>query len=64
LMTAEIVKIRHALTAGEIQKAALAMEAGLHRNSLVDVESDEWNPRYKTVLALCAAVDRIKARRA
>lgn len=63
-MRETVQKIRTALGDGGIQKQVLAAEAGVHRNSLSDVESDQWNPRLKTLEALSNAVDRIKERRA
>lgn len=57
-------KVRTAVDRQAISKAELARRAGLHANSLSDVESPDWNPRWRTLEALCVAVDEILAERA
>lgn len=57
-------EIRKAISQSAITKAELARRASVHPNSLATVESEDWNPRWKTLEALCAAVTEIKAERA
>jgi len=46
---------------GIVSRAALAREAGLHENTLRSVDSPEWSPRWKTLVALCDAADKLIA---
>ncbi len=56
-------QVRDAISRSAISKAELARRAGVHANTLANVESDEWSPRWKTLEALCQAADAIRAER-
>lgn len=56
--------VRDAITRSAITKTELARRAGLHPNSLTDVERPSWNPRWLTLEGLCRAVEEIKRDRA
>lgn len=56
--------VRDAVNRSQIAKADLARRAGLHANSLADLDSPDWNPRWKTLDALCRAAEVIRAERA
>lgn len=56
--------VRDAVNRCAIAKADLARRAGLHPNSLADLDSPDWNPRWQTLDALCRAAEAIKAERA
>lgn len=55
--------VRRALLDG-FSKAAIARTANVHANSLANMESDDWSPRWKTLQSLCAAVDALRLQRA
>lgn len=57
-------EVRDAISRSGITKAELARKAGVHANTLANVEADAWSPRWKTLEALCQAADEIKAERA
>lgn len=57
-------EVRDAINRSAITKAELARRAGVHANTLANVESEEWSPRWKTLVALCLAADAIRAERA
>jgi len=52
-------EVRFALKEG-ITKAALARKAGVHENTLRSVESDDWAPKWPTLVKLCDAVEQMK----
>lgn len=54
-----IQKIRDWLALPNTRKGDLATAAGVHRNSLLGVESGTWNPSANTLRDLCAAIDRL-----
>jgi transcriptional regulator with XRE-family HTH domain len=56
--------VRDAVARSNIAKADLARRAGIHSNTLSGMESAEWNPRWRTLEALCGAVEAIRAERA
>jgi DNA-binding XRE family transcriptional regulator len=56
--------VRDAILRCAITKAELARRANLHANSLATVESEDWSPRWKTLVALCQAIDEIRSERA
>ena len=57
-------EVRDAINRSAITKAELARRAGVHANTLANVESEEWSPRWKTLVALCLAADAIREERA
>ncbi len=57
-------EVRDAITRGAITKADIARRAQVHPNTLANVESSDWSPRWKTLEALCRAADAIRAERA
>lgn len=57
-------EVRDAIARQAITKTELAQRAGVHANTLAKIDSDEWSPRWKTLVALCLAVDAIRAERA
>lgn len=57
-------EVRDAITRSAITKAELARRAEVHPNTLANVESSEWSPRWKTLEDLCKAADAIRAERA
>ena len=57
-------EVRNAISKSAISKAELARRAEVHHNTLANVESPEWSPRWKTLEALCRAADAIRAERA
>lgn len=57
-------EVRNAITKSAISKAELARRANVHANTLANVEDADWSPRWKTLEALCRAVDEIRAERA
>jgi len=44
---------------GISSRAQLAREAGIHENTLRNIDSPDWSPRWKTLVALCSAADRL-----
>jgi len=56
-------EVRNAITRHGISKAELARRAGVHANTLANVEAAEWSPNWKTLEALCRATDEILAAR-
>ena len=61
-MRESLDRIRRAVTTNGLKKSTLADEAGLSPDALVGVESEDWNPKAKTVEALTDALDRIAQR--
>lgn len=57
-------EVRDAITRSAITKAELARRADVHPNTLANVESSDWNPRWQTLETLCTAADAIRAERA
>lgn len=57
-------EVRNAITKHAISKAELARRAGVHANTLANVEGPDWSPRWKTLEALCLAADAIRLERA
>ena len=57
-------EVRDAIARSAITKAELARRAEVHPNTLANVESSDWSPRWKTLEALCKAADAIRAERA
>lgn len=53
--------VRDAVTRSKISKAEIARRAQIHSNSLANVESQDWNPRWKTLEAIVAAIFAIRA---
>jgi lambda repressor-like predicted transcriptional regulator len=51
--------VREAITKRGVTKADLARRAEVHANTLADVEKPEWNPRWRTLEALCVAADQL-----
>lgn len=51
-----IMRVREFATNNRIRPARLAKMADLHPNTLRDIQSDEWNPRLTTLLALEGAI--------
>jgi DNA-binding XRE family transcriptional regulator len=47
-----VQRLRAALKLPGITKKALAQKAGLHANTLLGCESDDWNPTLNTLKAL------------
>jgi len=56
--------VRDAIKRCAIAKAELARRAGVHPRSLSKVEREDWNPRWKTLDALCMAIEAIRRERA
>ena len=56
--------VRDAISRSAVTKAELASRTGLNVSSLRNIESDSWNPRWKTLEKLCAAANEIKRERA
>lgn len=52
-------EVRLAISDGGVSKAALAREAKLHENTLRNIESDDWNPRFRTLEVLCKAARKL-----
>lgn len=52
--------VREAIKGG-VTKAELARRAGVHKNTLANVESPDWAPRWPTLEKLCEAVDEMAA---
>ena len=52
MSTSTIERVRAAVATGEITKSGLARAAGLHANSLRDVDGDDWNPTAETLRKL------------
>ncbi len=52
MSTSIIERIRAAVTSGSMSKSGLARAAGLHANSLRDMDSAEWNPTAETLRKL------------
>lgn len=63
-MTTHPDTVRDAIQRSAIPKKELAKRAGLHPNTLTGVEQPQWNPRWNTLEALCAAAEQIKRERA
>lgn len=57
-------EVRDAIARSAITKADLARRAEVHANTLANVESPDWSPRWKTLEALCRAADAIRGERA
>lgn len=53
-----------ALRTGSVTKKEIADKAGVHKNSLQGIENPDWNPTWKTLTALCRAVEEITLSRA
>lgn len=51
-----IHRLRAALSMSGFTKKALAKECGLHANTLLGCEGDEWNPTLTTLRSLEAAL--------
>lgn len=47
-----IERLRAALQQPGITKRKLAADAGIHRNTLLGCEDDDWNPSAKTLRAI------------
>jgi transcriptional regulator with XRE-family HTH domain len=61
-MRESLDRIRRAVADGSpLKKSALAKEAGVSVDALSGVESEDWNPKARTVDALIGALDRIAA---
>lgn len=54
-------RIAAVLRQPKITKALLAEYAGVHVNSLRDIESPDWNPLVKTLEAIMVAVGKFEA---
>lgn len=52
MVTDTIKRLRAALKKPGITKRLLAEKAGLHHNTLLGCEADEWNPKASTLMAL------------
>lgn len=52
-------------TVGElgVQKKDLAEKAQVNKNTLNGIESPDWNPKWKTLEALCKAASAIRFKR-
>lgn len=61
-MRESLDRIRRAVTEGGLKKSKLAEEAGLSTDALTGIESEDWNPKARTVEALTGALDRIAAK--
>lgn len=57
-------EVRDAIARSAMTKAELARRADVHANTLANVESPDWSPRWKTLEALCRAADAIRSDRA
>lgn len=55
--------VRDAVNRSAISKADLATRAQVHVNTLADLDSPDWNPKWRTLDKLCAAAEAIKAER-
>lgn len=47
-----VQRLRRALQQPGFTKKQLAQDAGLHANTLLGCESDDWNPTLNTLLAI------------
>lgn len=56
--------IRDAVARQGITKKELAERAGVHPNTLANIELPNWSPRWNTLERLCRAADEIRAERA
>ena len=52
MSTQLIEKVRRLVTEGGMSRSGLARAAGLHANTLRDLENDEWNPTAETLKKL------------
>ena len=48
--------VRDAVASGRFSKISLATQAGVHRNSLVGIEREDWNPTSELLRALLRVV--------
>lgn len=53
-----ITRIREHLQKPGVTKRDVALAAGLHPNTLIGMERDDWNPSANTLIALEAAISR------
>lgn len=53
-------RIRALLDRPGMNKVLLADRAGVHRNTLNDIENEDWNPTAKTLEAILKAVERLE----
>lgn len=56
IIDATLLRARAYIQAGG-SKDALATAAGIHRNTLVGMESDEWTPTIRTVLKIASGLN-------
>lgn len=61
-MRESLDRIRRAVNENGLKKSKLADEAEMSPDVLIGIESDDWNPKAKTVEKLIDALDRISAR--
>lgn len=54
-------EVRTAINDHGISQAGLAREAGVHKNTLRNVQDEGWSPNWKTLQALCQAAERLIA---
>lgn len=55
--------VRDAVNRSAISKSDLATRAQVHVNTLAELDSPKWNPKWRTLDALCRAAEEIKAER-
>ncbi|MBA4047870.1 MAG: 3,4-dihydroxy-2-butanone-4-phosphate synthase, partial [Sphingomonas sp.] len=51
-----IDRIRHLVTEGGMSRSGLARAAGLHANTLRDIDAPDWNPTAETLRKLEAVL--------
>ena len=52
MSTQLIEKLRHLVTEGGLSRSGLARAAGLHANTLRDLDAADWNPTAETLRKL------------
>lgn len=52
-----ITRVRHLVASGEETRSGLARGAGLHANSLRNLDDDDWNPTSETMRKLAVYLD-------
>lgn len=62
MIDATVTKARAYLKAGG-SKQKLADAAKLHRNTLLNIERDDWSPTFSTVRALGDGLHKLKQRK-
>lgn len=56
----EVLRVRHAVTSGEITSAELARLSGVPKTTLVGIKDKDWNPRAATLSKLIDGLSKAR----